>query len=93
MSTITLKKVRSVDESGADAITISLFKDDANHICGWFIGPVTITSSGIDMPYLPRSERTIASVAVVRAIETADAAGLPLHVVDPDDLWSFAWRS
>lgn len=93
MASITLRKIRARSSADADAISVCLFQDEGQRVCGWFIGPVRLTAAGIDMAYLPRSERTIASVAVVRAMEAAEKAELPLCVVDPDDLWGLAWRS
>ena len=91
MALLTFRKVRN--ESGDDdAIRLTLHRDvETGRVCGWFLGPVRYTSTGVSLPYLAKSARTLASVAVVRALAASHATGCPLCVVDPDDLWEPAW--
>ena len=90
---LTLKKVR--DDSAADplSVKVTLFKASENRICGWYIGPVSIKSTGVGLAYLAPSTETMASVAVVRALAAAAATHTDVCIVDPDDLWDPAWNA
>jgi len=88
---LVFKKFRASADADDPAITLYLFENAEGDICGWFLGPVAFAPSGIRLPYLPRSEETRGSLAIVRAIEAAKATGSRLCVVDPEDLWDAAW--
>ncbi len=75
------------------AIKLTLFRDERAKVCGWFIGPVVLTPDRVSMPYLPRSECALASVATVRAMMEAERIDAPLWIIDPEDLWEPAWDS
>lgn len=92
MTSMTFKKVRSTAESDDGAIKITLFRDGVARVCGWFLGPVQVDQAGVTIPYLPRSKRALASIAIVRAITAAEHAEAPLCIIDPDDLWEPAWQ-
>ena len=75
------------------AVKIHLFRNRSGEVCGWYVGPVTMTKDGVHLPYLPRSAGMRASVAVVRAIAAASERRTRLCLVDPEDLWEPAWRA
>jgi hypothetical protein len=89
---VTIRRVRSEAAADDAAVKLTLFRAGNDDACGWFIGPVSVKSGGISMPYLPASEATMASVAVVRAVRAAEDAGASLCLIDPDDLWAAAWQ-
>ncbi len=89
---VTLRKVASEAAADDNAVKLTLYRSDEG-ACGWYIGPISSVSGRFDIPYLPKSARTIASVAVVRAMRAAERAGAPICLIDPDDLWALAWRS
>lgn len=86
-----IPKVRAEGDADDCAVKIHLFRNAAGAVCGWYVGPVSMTRRGVHMPYLPRSQETRASVAVVRAIAAAGERRTKLCLVDPDDLWDPAW--
>jgi hypothetical protein len=92
MATLNFRKVRTTRPIDGDAIRVSLFRDEMQRVCGWFLGPVRIAADCVEISYLPRSERVMASVAIVRAMAEADKIGAPLCIVDPMDLWEPAWQ-
>jgi hypothetical protein len=89
---VTIRKVRNEAAADDAAVKLTLFRDPDEKACGWFIGPVSVKTEGISMSYLPASEATMASVAVVRAVRAAEDAGASLCLIDPDDLWAAAWQ-
>ena len=91
-NTFKLRKVRRASEADHTFLQLHLFRDRDATVCGWYLGPASLTPDGVAVPYLPRSKKTIASVAVVRAIEAAKSARTRLCIVDPDDLWEPAWQ-
>ena len=92
MPSMIFKKVRSASRSDDGAVKIELFRDEQDRVCGWFLGPVRLEGDGVRLPYLPRSARARASVAVIRAIEASEYANVPLCLIDPDDLWASTWQ-
>ena len=93
MLAFRIPKVRVDEDADDTALKIHLFRNEAGEVCGWYVGPLTMTRDGIHLPYLPRSEQTRAAVAVVRAIAAAKARRTSLCLVDPDDLWEPAWSA
>ena len=89
---VKLKKVRSVGAADGHAFNLHLFRG-SNGICAWYLGPANLASDELSIPYLPRSAETPAPLAIVRAIEAAEAAKCKLCVIDPDDLWGSAWQA
>lgn len=92
MASISLKRVRVASDDDGHAVSVHLFRNAHRQICGWFIGPIAFAPIGVSMPYLPRSHETLATVAVVRAIDAAKLVGAPICIVDPQDLWVPAWQ-
>lgn len=92
MSALALRRVRTCAEANDDAVRVHLFRNGQRQVCGWFIGPLSLETGGISLPYLPRSKETRASVAVVRAVAAAQLARSSVCVIDPDDLWEPAWQ-
>ena len=90
-ATTSLKRVRFDHDADPDAIKVSLFLGSNARICGWFIGPIRFTSKGIGLAYLPPADETIASVAVIRAIEAAAGSNCRVCLIDPDGLWESIW--
>ncbi len=88
-----IPKVRAVRDADELAVKIHLFRNRSGEVCGWYVGPVTMTKDGVHLPYLPRSAGMRASVAVVRAIAAASERRTRLCLVDPEDLWEPAWRA
>ena len=72
-------------------MTVHLFKGSSGSVCAWYLGPVRIVSERLEIPYLPPSAETRASIAVIRAIAAAGPAHPKLCIVDTDDLWESAW--
>ena len=89
---LVLRKVRSETRADSDALRVTLFRGAAGSACGWYIGPLGTTQGRFSLPYLPRSEETMASVAIVRAIEVARETRDDICLVDPDDLWDSVWN-
>ena len=89
----TLRKHASYAEADPDALKISLFRADDGVACGWFIGPLAFVDGRVTLPFLQKSERTRASVAIVRAVEMASSIGCPVCVIDPEDLWEKVWAA
>ena len=90
---VTIRKVTSEDAATDGAVKVTLFRASDDGACGWYIGPLSIEGGRITIPYLPKSAATMASVAVVRAVRAAERTGSPVCLIDPDDLWTLAWRS
>ena len=88
---LVMRKVRSEANADGGALRITLFRGARGDTCGWYIGPLGAREGRFSLPYLPRSQETLASVAVVRAIEIARDAGEDICLVDPDDLWDSVW--
>lgn len=88
-----IPKVRSARDANDLALKIHLFRNAVGEVCGWYVGPVAMTKDGAHLPYLPRSQETRASVAVMRAIAAASKQRTRLCLIDPDDLWDPAWRA
>lgn len=86
-----IPKVRVARDADDFAVKVHLFRSRSGEVCGWYVGPVAMTKDGVHLPYLPRSQDTRASVAVMRAIAVAREARTPLCLIDPDDLWEPAW--
>lgn len=89
----TLRKHARYAEADPDALKITLFRADDGTACGWFIGPLAFVDGRVTLPFLQKSERTRASVAIVRAVEMASSIGCPVCVIDPDDLWDKVWTA
>ena len=87
-----LKKVRDVGAADGH-FTVHLFKSPSGLICAWYLGPVSLAAGKLNIPYLSPSSETRAPIAIIRAIEAAEAAKSKLCVVDPDDLWGSAWQA
>ncbi len=90
---VTIRKVASEEAADEGAVKVTLFRASDNGACGWYIGPVSAQSGRARIPYLPKSAETMASVAVVRAVRAAEETGAPICLIDPDNLWTLAWRS
>ena len=84
-------KVRAEGDADDSAVKIHLFRNASGVVCGWYVGPVALTRRGVHMPYLPRSQETRASIAVVRALAAASERRTNVCLVDPEDLWEPAW--
>lgn len=90
---VTIRKVTSADAADDGAVKITLFRASDEGACGWYIGPLSVKGGRVTIPYLPKSSETMASVAVVRAVRAAERTGSPVCLIDPDDLWTLAWKS
>ena len=90
---IVLRKVRSDDRVETESLKVTLFRGERGATCGWFIGPLLAVGGQLSLPYLPQSEETLASVAVVRAIKVAEETSGTICLVDPDDLWDGVWNA
>ena len=87
-----LRKVRSVDAADGQSFTVHLYKGSGGFICAWYLGPVSLASDELTIPYLSPSTETRAPIAIVRAIEAAGTTRSKVCIVDPDDLWDAAWQ-
>ena len=90
---VKIRKVANENEADDEALKITLFRSSDDGACGWYIGPLSAQAGRMRIPYLPKSAQTMASVAVVRAVRAAEETGAPICLIDPDDLWTLAWRS
>ena len=77
------RKVRSEAQAGDDTLKVTLFVGRRGYTCGWYIGPLAADAGRMSLPYLPRSEETMASVALVRAIRIARETRGSVCLVDP----------
>lgn len=91
MCAMRFHKVRHERDVPHDAIKVTLFECARGVARGWYIGPVAVVRGNVALPYLPPSELTLASLAVVRAYDVGIGFGLTVFIIDPDDLWDDVW--
>ena len=84
-------KVRHECDAPRDAIQVTLFRCFSGVPRGWYIGPLAVAHGSVALPYLPPSELTLASLAIVRAYDVGIGFGLKVYIIDPDDLWPEVW--
>ena len=92
-NSLKLKKVRNVGATDGQSFAVHLFRGSGGSVCAWYLGPVSLVSDKLTIPYLSPSTETRAPIAIVRAIEAAESAQSKLFIVDPDDLWGSAWQA